>query len=199
MPRDPIFLCVSFSQYCVTKSTFFSSLYAADYVVIVLYFLLIMVRHIFTLTSQCQLRRWLDLDLRKLFWKATGLLAARRSNRGSVAGFFLASRWYFSKHLGDIFRDIFPSILVTFFWTFSWIQEKTLFVWTHPINLLAVFSNLIFQLRFCWRNMHWIPVGASLFASNIGSEHFIGITYRVSPNNYFHIIFLHTKCIYWTK
>ena len=22
--------------------------------------------------------------------------------------------------------------------------------------------------------MHWIPVGASLFASNIGSEHFIG-------------------------
>ena len=23
--------------------------------------------------------------------------------------------------------------------------------------------------------MHWIPVGASLFASNIGSEHFIGI------------------------
>ena len=26
-----------------------------------------------------------------------------------------------------------------------------------------------------FRNMHWIPVGASLFASNIGSEHFIGI------------------------
>jgi len=25
------------------------------------------------------------------------------------------------------------------------------------------------------RNMHWIPVGASLFASNIGSEHFIGL------------------------
>ena len=23
--------------------------------------------------------------------------------------------------------------------------------------------------------MHWIPVGASLFASNIGSEHFIGL------------------------
>ena len=23
--------------------------------------------------------------------------------------------------------------------------------------------------------MHWIPVGASLFASNIGSGHFIGI------------------------
>ena len=25
------------------------------------------------------------------------------------------------------------------------------------------------------RNMHWIPVGASLFASNIGSGHFIGL------------------------
>eukprot|EP00092_Neocalanus_flemingeri_P006236 GFUD01006710.1.p1 GENE.GFUD01006710.1~~GFUD01006710.1.p1 ORF type:complete len:708 (+),score=187.08 GFUD01006710.1:236-2125(+) len=25
------------------------------------------------------------------------------------------------------------------------------------------------------RNMHWVPVGASLFASNIGSEHFIGL------------------------
>ncbi|GIY60033.1 hypothetical protein CEXT_701461 [Caerostris extrusa] len=26
------------------------------------------------------------------------------------------------------------------------------------------------------RSMHWIPVGASLFASNIGSGHFIGLT-----------------------
>ena len=25
------------------------------------------------------------------------------------------------------------------------------------------------------RSMHWIPVGASLFASNIGSGHFIGL------------------------
>ncbi|XP_070198208.1 sodium/mannose cotransporter SLC5A10-like [Littorina saxatilis] len=25
------------------------------------------------------------------------------------------------------------------------------------------------------RNMHWIPIGASLFASNIGSEHFVGL------------------------
>ena len=26
------------------------------------------------------------------------------------------------------------------------------------------------------RNMHWLPVGASLFASNIGSEHFVGLS-----------------------
>ncbi|KAM3180495.1 Solute carrier 5 member 4A, partial [Hymenolepis weldensis] len=25
------------------------------------------------------------------------------------------------------------------------------------------------------RSMHWIPVGASLFASNIGSSHFVGL------------------------
>lgn len=25
------------------------------------------------------------------------------------------------------------------------------------------------------RNMHWIPIGASIFASNIGSEHFVGL------------------------
>jgi len=25
------------------------------------------------------------------------------------------------------------------------------------------------------RSMHWVPVGASLFASNIGSGHFIGL------------------------
>lgn len=26
------------------------------------------------------------------------------------------------------------------------------------------------------RTMHWIPVGASLFASNLGSEHFVGLS-----------------------
>ena len=24
--------------------------------------------------------------------------------------------------------------------------------------------------------MHWLPVGASLFASNLGSEHYVGLT-----------------------
>ncbi|KAK7072617.1 hypothetical protein SK128_003467 [Halocaridina rubra] len=51
-----------------------------------------------------------------IFVLAVGLWSSRRSQRGSVTGYFLASR-----------------------------------------------------------NMHWIPVGASLFASNIGSGHFIGL------------------------
>ena len=29
------------------------------------------------------------------------------------------------------------------------------------------------------RSMHWIPVGASLFASNIGSGHFIGLAGKI--------------------
>ena len=35
-------------------------------------------------------------------------------------------------------------------------------------------QNLNIHFKSNSRNMHWIPVGASLFASNIGSEHFIG-------------------------
>ena len=42
-------------------------------------------------------------------------------------------------------------------------------------NILPLQKNWRFTLKsYYFRNMHWIPVGASLFASNIGSEHFIG-------------------------
>ena len=44
----------------------------------------------------------------------------------------------------------------------------------HRGNILPLQNNWRFILKYNSRNMHWIPVGASLFASNIGSEHFIG-------------------------
>ena len=40
--------------------------------------------------------------------------------------------------------------------------------------------------RFMW----WLPVGASLFASNIGSEHFIGLAGKVHHSLFFLIFFL---------
>ena len=44
----------------------------------------------------------------------------------------------------------------------------------HRGNNLPSQKKLNFHFKSNSRNMHWIPVGASLFASNIGSEHFIG-------------------------